>query len=142
MRALRKRSRQLNLAVWHTLLSLTIVAFLCRAVIPAGYMPDSSEEQKGIFAITLCVPQGGTSAMLMALIDDPAEPDPGDQVGNPECPFALLAAQHLLPTQAAPALAGAIAHRPLPLLHQNHSLPPLPAQGPPLGSRAPPSSLV
>lgn len=142
MLALRKPFRRIGLAVWHSLFCLTVIAFLCRAVIPVGYMPDGSQERGQAFAITLCIPEGGTSTMLMALTAAPEQSYPEDQAGNQECPFALVVSQDLLPLQVAPMVAGAITHWPLLHLHHNRSLPPLPALGPPLGPRAPPSSLV
>lgn len=121
---------------------LTIVSFLCRSFIPVGYMPDTSGERDDGYAITFCVAGGGTHTVLMDLTGDPQDPSPDAPAGIQECPFGLIAAQAVMPGQAALAWVGLVLQHPLPLLHRNQALPPLPALGPPLGSRAPPSHLA
>ena len=129
------------MAVWQAFFCLTVVAFLCRAVIPVGYMPDLSGERDSTFAITLCVAGGGTAVMQLDFSDD-GEPASDEATGFLECPFGLAALHKLAPGQDAPALAGTVApFRPIVAVVRNQALPPMPALGPPLGSRAPPLNL-
>jgi len=106
-----------------------------------GYMPDVSGTRDGTFAITFCTVGGGISTLALDLSGQPDQSSSDDHASSQECPFGLLASQAVMPYQAAPMLAGTVSHRPVPLAHRNHTRPPLPALGPPLGSRAPPSNL-
>ncbi|HBT32599.1 MAG TPA: hypothetical protein DEB15_07080 [Pusillimonas sp.] len=127
--------------VWQFIFCLTFLAFLCRAVIPIGYMPDlSGGRDNGQFAITFCTVGGGTSSLMVDL-DSPSDSSSTDHIGNQDCPFGVVMTQALTPTQEAVALVSVVTHHPVPLLHRNRAQPSLPAQGPPLGSRAPPSNL-
>lgn len=126
--------------VWQVLFCLTVLLFLCRALIPVGYMPDFSGAREGTFSITICT-TSGTSTILVDANGQAIEPSSGDHTDNQECSFCLAASQTLMPAGQVPALVMSVAHRTVPLLHGNHALPPLPALGPPLGSRAPPSNL-
>lgn len=121
---------------WYSLLCLAMVAFVLRALVPAGFMPHAAALAEGRFEVTFCTAGGelATLSIPVAATDDPAH-------RMPECPYGLLASQALtepppsaLPVQALPAF-GVSRHS----LHA--SLPPLPPHGPPLGSRAPPSHL-
>lgn len=141
MSALRKPIRRKGMAVWQLLCCLTVISFLCRSVIPMGYMPDVSGTRNGTFAVTFCTMDGGISTLTLDLSGQPEHSSSDDHSNIQDCPFSLLASQVIMPYQAAPVLTGIIPHRPAPLLHRNQSLPPLPALGPPLGSRAPPSNL-
>lgn len=123
------------------LFCLTILSFLCRALIPVGYMPDVSGGRDGRFSITFCTMGGGTGTMLVDLNSQSDQPSPSDHFDNQDCPFGIVVSQALLPGHEAPALLGNIAHHPVSLPHRNQAQPPLPALGPPLGSRAPPSNL-
>ena len=126
-----------RMAAWQILFCLTVFSFLCRAFIPVGYMPDLSGERETPFAITLCS-MGGTVVMQVDLSGDPVAGSEPHYSGE-NCPFGLSVAQKLMPGQAALALAGLVSfHSFAPFVH-NQALPPLPALGPPLGSRAPPS---
>ncbi len=128
------------MAVWQALLCLTVVSFLFRSFIPAGYMPDLSGAQGRAFSITLCT-LGGVQIQQVDVSDGPAKSLSGDSIGGQVCPYGLVASQALIPGQDEPLFAGAIAHRPLVLAAVHQALPPLPSSGPPLGSRAPPSNL-
>ncbi len=106
-----------------------------------GYMPDlSGERDSGRFAITFCTVGGGTSSLLVDL-DSSSDSSSPDHIGNQDCPFGVVMSQALTPAQDAIALVSLVTHHPVPLLHRNQAQPSLPAQGPPLGSRAPPSNL-
>ncbi|MFA7532282.1 MAG: DUF2946 family protein [Castellaniella sp.] len=137
----RQSLRHRSTRVWQVLFCLTVLSFLCRAVIPMGYMPDLSGGRDGKFAITFCTVGGGTSTLLVDLNDQPDQPSPSDHFDNQDCPFGIVVSQVAMPSQEAIVLAGIIAYHPVSLPQRNHARPPLPALGPPLGSRAPPSNL-
>ncbi|NYT25950.1 DUF2946 family protein [Alcaligenaceae bacterium] len=141
MSVFRHAHRHNTIRVWHVLFCLTVLSFLCRAVIPVGYMPDLSGGRDGKFAITFCTVGGGTSTMLVDLNDKPDQPSPSDHFDNQDCPFGIVVSQVAMPSQETTALVRVVAHHLVPLRHRNQALPPLPALGPPLGSRAPPSNL-
>ncbi|NLY64255.1 MAG: DUF2946 family protein [Alcaligenaceae bacterium] len=122
------------------LLCLAVLSLLCRALIPVGYMPDFSSAHDGKFTITICTAVG-TSTILVDANGQPVQPSPGDHSNDQDCAFCLVASQTLIPAPEMPALAVFLTSRPVLLQHGNHALPPLPALGPPLGSRAPPLSL-
>lgn len=141
MTVLRRPHRYKATRVWQFLFCLTVLSFLCRAVIPVGYMPDPSGGRDGKISFTFCTMGGGTSTILWDLTEQSDQSSPDDHFENQECPFGIVVSQTLMPSEETPSLAGVVAHRPAPLLHRNEALPPLPALGPPLGSRAPPSNL-
>ena len=120
---------------------LAVLSFLYRAVIPMGYMPDISGAHDGKFPITLCTVGGGTSTVLMDLDGQSDQPSPDDHFDSQYCPFGIVVSQAVMPSQEAPALVRNVAHHPVSVPHRNRALPPLPALGPPLGSRAPPPNL-
>lgn len=126
-----------RMAAWQILFCLTVFSFLCRAFIPVGYMPDLSGERNTAFAITLCS-MGVTTVMQVDLSGKPGKAAPDDGYSGEDCPFGLGMAHKLMPGQDAPALAGVVSFYSLAPLAPNQALPPLPALGPPLGSRAPP----
>lgn len=130
-----------RMSVWQALFCLTVLAFLCRAVIPVGYMPDLSGKRDTTFAITLCV-GGNLAVMQMGFSDDAGNASEDHGFSGPDCPFGINASHKLLAGLNTLALAG------LPIVFQtaapaarNQALPPMPALGPPLGSRAPPFNL-
>ncbi|MFC4297236.1 DUF2946 family protein [Castellaniella hirudinis] len=141
MSAHRQPLRHRSTRIWQVLFCLTVLSFLCRAVIPMGYMPDLSGGRDGKFSITFCTMGGGISTLLVDLDGQPNQPSPADHFDKQDCPFGMVASQALIPGQDAPALVGVITHHPVSLSHRNQAQPPLPALGPPLGSRAPPSNL-
>lgn len=130
-----------RMAVRQLLFCLTLLAFLCRAAIPVGYMPDLSGKGESSFAITLCTTSGPAVMQL-----DMAAPhgDPASESGYPgqDCPFGLSIFEKVLPGGAAPALAGFISFLYAAPAFSTLAAPMLRAQGPPLGPRAPPSSPV
>lgn len=130
-----------RMMVWQFLFCLTVVSFLCRAFIPVGYMPDLSGERDSTFAITLCSMGGGTTVMQMDLSADSGKVVPDESYSGENCPFGLNVAHKLMPGHDTPVLAGTTAFHPFAPPSGNQALPPLPALGPPLGSRAPPLNL-
>ncbi|NYT68889.1 DUF2946 family protein [Pusillimonas noertemannii] len=118
------------------------MSFLYRAVIPVGYMPDIVGARDGKFSITLCTVGGGTNTLLMDLGGQPDQPSPDDYFDNQDCPFGIVVSQAVMPSQEPPVLVRMVVHHPVFLPHRNQAQPPLPALGPPLGSRAPPHTSV
>ncbi len=131
-----------NGVAWQILFCLAILSFLCRSLVPAGYMPDRSGEQDGFFSVTLCAPGGTPSTIWMSLTGQADPPQSNEHADIQKCPYALVLSQVALPSADMASLDAPVAHQPLLLVHRNQSLPPLPALGPPLGSRAPPTHLV
>lgn len=146
---------------------LLLLLLVARAWVPAGYMPDADALRQGRLALGFCTAGGNVMAALESLGERQAPADGhqamhGDPMlhaddGHPghhghhgaghddergagqECPFGLSAHQILnLPPLAAvaPVLLRWLAQRPLKL---DGARPPMPAAGPPLGQRAPPS---
>jgi hypothetical protein len=139
MSALRQPFRHGSIGVWQVLFCLTLLSFLYRAVIPVGYMPDISGARDGKFSITLCAVDGGTNTLLMGFGGQPDQPSPDNHFDSQDCPFGIVVSQAVMPHQEPPALVRKVVHHPVSLPHRNQAQPPLPALGPPLGSRAPPS---
>lgn len=102
-------------------------------------MPDASGERNGFFAVTLCSP-GGASTLLMNL-GGPDEPASSGGHAGTDCSFALVVSHAVFPGAELSIQPGLVAQRPLLISLRNQALPPLPALGPPLGSRAPPLNL-
>jgi hypothetical protein len=141
MFAVQRYSRNKGLGIWQILFCLTVLSFLYRAAIPQGYMPDLSGARDGKFSITLCTPGGGNSTLLVDLGHQSHDPSSDNHFDNQSCPFGIVVSQAVMPGGDAPASGGTIAHHPITLPQRNQAQPPLPALGPPLGSRAPPSNL-
>lgn len=120
---------------------LTLVAFVCHSLIPVGFMPDSSPARDGRAAITFCLADGEMSTGFVNLSDKSDQGSDHDATTSTSCPFGLLAMQAVIPPVNVTVFMAAVLQRELPALVDNITLPPLPAQGPPLGSRAPPSNL-
>lgn len=127
-----------RLAAWQILFCLTVFAFLCRAIIPAGYMPDLSSERKSAFAITLCS-MGGNTLLTLDLTGESNAVGEDDHSYHAEtCPFGLSVSQELIPALAAPALAGVLVVFAPAFFAPYQAGPSMPALGSPLGARAPP----
>ncbi|WP_128831578.1 DUF2946 family protein [Alcaligenes nematophilus] len=127
---------------WQVLFCLAILSFLSRSLVPAGYMPGSLGEQNGFFSVTLCAPGGTPSTIWMSLTGQADPPQSNEHADMQKCPYALVLSQVALPSADMASLDIPALHQPLLLVHRNQSLPPLPALGPPLGSRAPPVNLA
>ncbi|MGB6102957.1 MAG: DUF2946 family protein [Pusillimonas sp.] len=127
------------MAAWQILFCLAMVSLLYRSAIPAGYMPDFSGG--GGFSITLCSVGGGPTVMPLDLADESGKHASHDGVGGQDCPFGLMASQAAMPGHDALALERTTSFHRVVAAIGSQALPPLPALGPPLGSRAPPSNL-
>ncbi len=128
-------------SVWQILFCLTVIAFLLRAFIPAGYMPDLSGQRGSSFAVVVCNATGGNSVMMVDFSDPASKSANDDASGAYECPFGLSVAQKLLPGHESPGLSVGLVSRPVSLAESSSAIPALLALGPPLGSRAPPAFL-
>ncbi|CAB3904105.1 DUF2946 family protein [Achromobacter denitrificans] len=120
--------------LWLALLALTL-----RALVPAGYMPDTRALHDGRLEVTFCSAAGALPSFVLALPAGGKEQAGHDTAGSgAQCPFGLLA--HVLPAPAAdppPLVLATVRHappKPAP-----GALPSQNAHGPPLGSRAPPA---
>lgn len=136
----------LALTSWHAsgVLWALLLALVLRGFVPPGYMPDPRGRDDGRIALTLCTSAGTVSTVLLSLTDkrDDTSRHGGPSASGLDCPYGLLAHDGSAPppSDLAPSpLRVAVAV--VPVVATSQALPPLPGQGPPLGSRAPPSSL-
>ncbi|WP_406611931.1 DUF2946 family protein [Alcaligenes aquatilis] len=141
MRALGPHFVLREIRVWQLLFCLALLAYVCRAIVPAGYMPTRSAQDNG-FAITFCTAGNSANTLWIDLIGQDGQADSDTHQNQQDCPFGIAASPALLPTLDAPVLISLITYRPVLLAESNQTRPPLPAQGPPLGSRAPPLLLA
>lgn len=126
-------------SVWHLLVCLTALALVARALLPVGFMPDTQALRHGTLALTLCSSEPGGARVLPLAASHGAGQE---AVSTLDCPFGLVAVQALLPAATPAGVAAALPRAAPAAVQASRSLPPLPAQGPPLGSRAPPVSLA
>ena len=134
--------RHRSTRVWQLLFCLTVLSFLCRSMVPAGYMPDLSGGRDGRLAIALCTMGSGADLLQIDLGDSPGSSSHDDGAAAQGCPFGMVVSQALMPAVAALVFAGVVTNRFVLFVHGGDDvLPPLPALGPPLGSRAPPFRL-
>ncbi|MGO3133374.1 MAG: DUF2946 family protein [Alcaligenes sp.] len=141
MRALGPRFVLREIRVWQLLFCLALLAYVCRAIIPAGYMPTHSAQDNG-FAITLCSTGNPANTLWIDLLGQDTQQDSDHHQNPQDCPFGMAASPALLSTLDAPVLIGLIAYRPILLADIQQTRSALPARGPPLGSRAPPAHLA
>lgn len=121
------------MALW-----VMVAALALRALVPAGFMPDAGALRDGRIQLAFCT--AGGDALSVPLDVSTSGKTRHDQAAPADCPFGMLAAQAAI---VPPAMLSAI-----PVVgaatrvrhHAGGALPPLPAHGPPLGSRAPPSN--
>ena len=123
------------------LLCLMLLALGVRAAIPTGYMPDSEAMRNGQLAITLCTVDGKLTEYLLAL--DLAHDDTAPaSIQEMSCVFGMIALQAVAPIlHVTYLLPPATADPAQPKRAQHVHISGLLALGPPLGSRAPPSTL-
>jgi hypothetical protein len=111
-----------------------LVAFVLKALIPAGFMPDFSGVDGGSFKIVICT-ASGTKTVDADLDGTPHDGSLAKHMGEP-CALGSLAAL-TLPDLLATVASPVIETPSLAPLHLAVSLPPARA-GPANGSRAPP----
>jgi len=63
-----------------------LCAFLFRAFIPTGYMPDMQALEKGVFKITICT-MDGTQSIFADKDGQPLEPHQQKKQSDSFCPF-------------------------------------------------------
>lgn len=117
------------------LLALACLAMLCRALMPAGYMPAA---QDGMQWLALCSGSGQTRVVAVTLFEtqDTRQSDGGPQAAH--CVFAAQASGAALPPPA-PVVFGALPPQGgVRLLATPATVPPYLERGAPLGARAPP----
>lgn len=136
---------------------LLLLMLFARAWVPAGYMPDADALRQGRLTLGFCTAGGNAYAALQAMTlrqssagqhemhghhghaghHDSGQGDVGG--AGQECPFGLSTHQILNPpalAALAPVLLRWLAQPPPKV---DGPRPPMPAAGPPLGQRAPPS---
>ena len=122
---------------------LAVFVLSLRAFVPVGFMPSVDALLDGRFEMTICTGTGGMRTVMVDAHGNLVQTPGGDGQDNSslhleQCPFGAMGA--LLPMPAvAPVIVGSVVIESTQILVPRlHALPPLPAQGPPLGSRAPP----
>ncbi|WP_336234923.1 DUF2946 family protein [Achromobacter dolens] len=139
MSALTHPSRTTGALRVRGVLWLAFLALLLRALVPTGYMPDARALHDGRLEVTFCSAAGDLSTLKIALSPDGKHGGAGNSGADTgaQCPFGLLA--HVTPAPAAQTTPLALAiSRAAPFPPASVATPVQPAQGPPLGSRAPP----
>lgn len=135
---------------WRFIYRLTLVAFILRALVPVGFMPDPEALRDGRLALMLCAAGSPLRAPLHASQqvaheaaghDTDARHHPDDSnLAGADCPFGVLLVQALVPTssdaaQVVPPVVRELVRQP------QRNLSPLPAPGLSLGPRGPPLNL-
>jgi hypothetical protein len=146
-----------NPAVWRFLYCLTLISFVLRALVPAGFMPDAAAFHDGRPALKLCTSIGTRHASAHAAghasahdLADASRHDPGhasaphqgdEAPAGSDCPFGLLLVQAVVPSIETAVLLAAAPVRDVAVRFHAVLAPLLPIPGPPLGPRAPPVNL-
>ncbi|MGP1614648.1 MAG: hypothetical protein ACTS5Y_06270 [Pollutimonas bauzanensis] len=124
---------------WRILSGALMLAFLLRAMIPAGYMPAQSYAAPGPSGLTFCVK--GLPASIANILAGDKSPIPAT-TPMPDCVFGIVAGQAVLPfAPIAFIVAASDPLRPAIWRVAIHAFQ-LAVRGPPLGSRAPPVALL
>lgn len=121
---------------------LLLFAIALRALAPLGFVPDIAGLGEGRFEIVICTGFGFKTIQVDAAGRPLAPDEPGQETEAPagDCAFRSLAQIADLPSvEALPAPSRPVLGQVLAPSRQ--ALPP-PAQGPPLGARAPPPSTI
>jgi len=125
------------------LLGLALLAFVLRALVPMGFMPGMDAHHGNQVVLMLCNPAGEESTFTLDLDDELAQAADHTQdegMSAQHCPYCLASAQAMLPTADIVLHVASVAASDVPLAVYTGPLP-ISAQGPPLGSRAPPTHL-
>src|SRR3546814_12914006 len=81
-------------SVWRTLMCLALFAFMLRAMVPAGFMPDPGALQNGRFGVAFCSADSATAHLALEF-GRHGQSGPHHHEGPLGCPFAMLATQAL-----------------------------------------------
>lgn len=129
------QGRKIDGRTWHAnILRVVLAAFLLRALIPAGFMPDFGAASRGVFQVVICS-ANGLEHLTLDVNGKPVHEQKSSHQHQP-CAFSGLAAVAL--PDLAVAQAPAPDHRIVGMqTYDATGLPPARA-GPPLGSRGPP----
>ena len=134
---------RLHQEIWRSVARVVIALFLLRAMIPVGFMPDLKALQDGRVEITLCTADG----LKTVLAESPGHSkdsgqdrssDSNKPVAGDHCPFGSVATQAVALAAAGTATSATDAYVG-PVFPAFDPSPRDVAQGPPLGSRAPPA---
>lgn len=114
---------------------LLAAAFVLRALVPVGYMPDLAAAAQGEFKVVICTVHG----ILTVAVDDTGKVVPGktDSKTGQQCTFGVLGTL-MLPTLEGGLVLSAPLVVTVATLPLAVDLPPVRA-GPQLGSRGPPN---
>jgi hypothetical protein len=118
---------------------LLVLAMLCRAVIPAGYMPGGSGSATQGISITLCT--AANSGLTLAVLPDTkgsGQPAGDHQDAAHVCAFGSLSIPGLLSIPALSVAFGFVRQFIALVPGRTNVVVVKPLPGPPLGSRAPP----
>jgi hypothetical protein len=121
---------------------LALLFFALRAAMPVGYMPDLGALKHGQVRIVICT-GSGTQALLVDESGQPVDDAAGHSrphAAAGDCAFGIATVQALALPDAPATIGGPVVAVALPAADEGRALRPL-AQGPPLGSRAPPPLL-
>jgi hypothetical protein len=124
-------------------LCLMLLVLSLRALVPTGFMPDTGALRDGRLEMTFCTAAGGMRTFTVDSRGDPAPASGGEQTHQvTDCPFSLLTALPAMLSMAPVIVGLALLAWSVPPAPRHAARPSMPAQGPPLGSRAPPFHLV
>lgn len=129
-----------HLKVWRLFLCLTLLSFLFRSTVPAGYMPGLSGHGNRTLTVALCS-MDGVIGLKMANPGNQAPHPSGHDDTHRSCLFCSVVSQAVAPGTGTLATAPTVVpHR---VVLARYSERPLPVTffGPPLGARAPPAIL-
>ena len=149
-----RRLHRISPTVWHFALCLTVLAFVARAFIPLGFMPDAAKLKHGSLALTFCSASGEIKTVSVDVFAPPSEGfvfDDGAQAlagelgehpthdvsGATDCPYSVSTPLAVFTTGAMPSFSD-LSYTDAVVLTPASTAPPLFALGSPLGSRAPP----
>jgi hypothetical protein len=124
-----------RIAVTRTALFL----FILRSLIPPGFMPGIDAAGEGRIEVVVCT-GAGLKTLVLDEKGNPVAPDDRQSGSADECPFGAVTAKAFLLPDALPQAPRPVSVQDRAVDLRNLALKP-PAQGPPLGSRAPPLTL-
>jgi hypothetical protein len=137
-----RRQKNLQLTFGRLFMWLMAVILVLRALMPTGFMPDVGAMQGSRFEVAFCTGTGSVKSFTIESAGAPGHSSDSDKAErSASCPFSIM--------NAAVAMPSADLHLDgIPLLawitsvefRQSRHVKML-VQGPPLGSRAPPSTL-